>query len=99
VSIHDEIAQRKGARNAKSFRITPENRDFSCDRPGTDFIIHDYLREPCVFAVKPLFTDHRHIVEYGRAGFLVKSVSRPVFTDIMFVCSAVMILLDTLMTS
>jgi hypothetical protein len=56
VSIPDEIIQRKGAKNAKLFKTTRKNRDFSCDGPGSAFFVN-YLRELCLFAVNPLFTD------------------------------------------
>jgi hypothetical protein len=76
VSIPDEITQRKGAKNAK---------------PLKGFLIVLFgklLCELCVFAVKTVFTDQNCIVEYGRGGYLVKSVSRTFFTDIMCVFSA-----------
>jgi hypothetical protein len=42
----------------------------------------------CIFAVKTVFMVESNIVEYGCTGCLEKSVSRVVFTGVMFVFSA-----------
>jgi hypothetical protein len=90
VSIPDEITQRKGAKNAKLYKITSKKTGISPAMNQILFFVNYLceLCELCVFAVKTLFMDERYIVKYGRTGCLEKSVSRVVFTDIMFVFSA-----------
>jgi hypothetical protein len=54
VSIPDEITQRKGAKNAKLYKITSKKTGISPAMNQILFFVN-YLCELCVFAVKTVF--------------------------------------------